>query len=86
MNKNFSPSWINTIDESMSKCMNEYTCPGLMYVRHKPWKFGNEYHDAGCADSDIIWQVDLQEGKDCPWKLGQKSMMKKGRQQAPYFD
>ena len=37
----------------MSKWVNKYTCPGFMYVPHKPWKFGNEYHDASCADSDF---------------------------------
>ena len=79
MNKNFSPSWINAIDESMSKWVNEYTCPGFMYVPRKPWKFGNEYHDAGCADSDIIWQVDLREGKDRPRELGQKEYDEKGK-------
>ena len=47
------------IDESMLKWLNEYTCPGFMCVPWKPWKFGNEYHDTGCAESDIIWQVDL---------------------------
>ena len=70
MLKNFSPSWINTIDESISKWINEFTCPGFMYVPCKPWPFGNEYHDAGCADSDVIWQVDLREGKDRPVQLG----------------
>ena len=40
---NFSPSWINCIDESMSKWVNEYTCPGFMFVPRKPWPFGNEY-------------------------------------------
>ena len=38
----------------------------------KPWPFGNEYHDAGCADSNIIWQVNLREGKDRPTDLGQE--------------
>ena len=70
MSKNFSPSWINTIDESISKWINEFTCPGFMYVPRKPWPFGNGYHDAGCADSDIIWQVDLREGKDRLVQLG----------------
>ena len=51
----FTPSWINAIDESMSKWLNEYTCPGFMCVPHKPWKFSNEYHDAGCTMSDVIW-------------------------------
>ena len=72
MANNFSPSWINCIDESMSKWVNEYTCPGFMFVPRKPWPFGNEYHDAGCAHSDIIWALDLREGKDCPTNLGNK--------------
>ena len=50
----FLPSCMNCIDESMRKCINEFTCPGLMFVPHKPWYFGNEYHDAGCVESDII--------------------------------
>ena len=53
--------------------------PGFMHVPCKPWKFGNEYHDAGCADSDIIWQVNLWEGKDHPWELGQKEYDEKGK-------
>ena len=61
MAENFLPSWINVIDESMSKWVNEYTCPGFMFVPRKPWPFGNKFHDAGCADSDIIWQVKLSE-------------------------
>ena len=83
MSKTFSPSWINTIDESISKWINEFTCPGFMYVPRKPWPFGNKYHDAGCADSDIIWQVDLREAKDRPVQLGGggKSMMTRVRQQ-----
>ena len=32
MANNFEPSWINCIDESMSKWVNEYTCPGFMFV------------------------------------------------------
>ena len=52
------------IDKSMSKRLNEYTCPGFMYVPTKLRKFGNEWHDAGCVDSNIIWQVELREGKD----------------------
>ena len=64
MATNFIPSWINAIDESMSKWINEYTCPGFMFVPRKPWAFGNEYHDARCCESDILWQVDLREGKD----------------------
>ena len=79
MGEMFIPSWINTIDESMSKWLNEYTCPGFMCVPRKPWRFGNEYHDAGCALSDIIWQVDLREGKDCLRHLGEKTHDEKGK-------
>ena len=69
MAMNFVPSWINCIDELMSKWLNKYTCPGFMFVPHKPWHFGNEYHDAGCADSNIIWSLELHEGKDRPPQL-----------------
>jgi hypothetical protein len=72
MNAHFVPSWINAIDESMSKWINQFTCPGFMYVPRKPWPFGNEYHDAGCCQSDVIWQVDLREGKDRPAQAGPK--------------
>ena len=43
-----------------------------MYIPRKPLPFGNEYHDASCANSDIIWALDLQEGKDHPTNLGNK--------------
>ena len=42
MGTDFSPSWINCIDKSMSKWVNEFTCPGFMYVPRKPWPFGND--------------------------------------------
>ena len=70
--ENFISSWINTIDESMSRWINEYTCPGYMYVPRMLWKFGNEYHNVGCALSDDIWQVDLREGTDHSAHLGKK--------------
>ena len=72
MAKMFLPSMMNCIDESMSKWVNEYTCSGFMFVPHKPWSFGNEYHDTGCAESDIIWAWELWEGKDCPPQLNNK--------------
>ena len=79
MGTQFSSAWINCIDKSMSKWVNEYTCPGFMYVPHKPWPFGNEYHNAGCADSDIIWAIDLREGKDRPANLGNKEFDDHGK-------
>ena len=74
MAENFIPSWINCIDESMLKWVNECTCPGFMFV-----PFGNEYHDAGCCDSDIVWAVDLREGKDQPPELSNKEHDEKGK-------
>ena len=72
MATNFVPSWINCIDESMSKWLNEYTCPWFMFIPCKPWPFGKEYHDAGYADSNIIWSLELCEGKDRPVQLNKK--------------
>ena len=34
--------------------------------------------NAGCADSDIIWQIELREGKDHPQHLGGKEHDEKG--------
>ena len=79
MEEEFLPSWINAIDESMSKWLNEFTCPGFMYVPRKPWPFGNEYQDAGCCLSNILWHVDLREGKDRPRHLGEKEHDNLGR-------
>ena len=50
-----------------------------MFVPRKPWSFGNEYHDACCASSDIIWAVDLHEGKGRPPELGQKEYDNQGK-------
>ena len=69
MDINFSPSWKNCLDESMSKWLNEYTCPGFIFVHRKPWPFGNGWHDIGCAVTNVIWQLEIREGKDQPRKL-----------------
>ena len=66
---NSSPSWKNCLDESMSKWLNKYTCPGFMFVPRKPWPFRNEWHDIGCADTNVIWQLEIREGKDQPQEL-----------------
>ena len=69
MDTNSSPSWKNCLDESMSKWLDEYTCPGFMFVPRKPWPFGNEWHDIGYADINVIWQLEIGEGKDQPHEL-----------------
>jgi hypothetical protein len=63
MENKFSPSWISVVDESMSKWLSEYTCPGWMVVPQKPHPFGNEYHTACCGKSGILWALELVEGR-----------------------
>ena len=35
MAENFTPSWTSCLDESMMKWLNQYTCPGFMFVPRK---------------------------------------------------
>ena len=69
MMEQFTPSWINCLDESMSTWINKYSCPGWMFVPQKPWPFGNEYHTVRCSLSGILWQMELVEGKDSPLEI-----------------
>jgi len=66
MEEQFEPSWISCLDESMSKWINQYTCPGFVFCPRKPWPFGNEYHTIACGESIILWRVEMVEGKDAP--------------------
>ena len=50
-----------------------------MFVLQKPWPYGNEYHDAGCADSNIIWALEHHEGKDHPTQLNNKEFDELGK-------
>ena len=67
--ENFILSWINTIDESISKWINEYTCPGyIMYpgscgslvmstttwVVHSAMSFGRPISVRGKIDLPIL--------------------------------
>ena len=69
MTEQFIPSWASCLDESMSRWMNRYSCPGWMFVPQKPWQFGNEYHTVCCSLSGILWQMELNEGKDSPSEI-----------------
>ncbi|KAL7524687.1 hypothetical protein ACHAXR_004709, partial [Thalassiosira sp. AJA248-18] len=66
---NYSPSWMNTLDESMNSWPDKH-CPGFMCVPRKPHPFGNEYHSIADGDQGrpIMWRIKLQEGKDRPKK------------------
>ncbi len=69
-NKNMDDEFVSgnyaCLDESMSKWVNKYTCPGFVVVPRKPWSLGNEYHSICCALSGIMFGIDLVEGKDQP--------------------
>jgi hypothetical protein len=65
----FSPAWAVCLDESMAKWLNEYA-PGWMAVGRKPRPFGNEYHTMACAQSHILFWIEMVEGKDRPPQLG----------------
>ena len=69
---NVVPGYMNWLDESMSIWTGKFTCPGLMFVAHEPWPFGNEYHTICCCTSGIMRGIDLVEGKDHPRALGQQ--------------
>jgi len=55
MDKKFTCSWVACIDESMSKWLSQYTCPGFMVVPHKPWPYGNKYHMIVCGELEILF-------------------------------
>jgi hypothetical protein len=67
--KNYHPSWLNCLDESMSSWLNKF-CPGFICVPWKPHLFGNEYHSIADGDDGkpIMWRVKIVEGKDRPKK------------------
>ena len=78
MVENFVPGYVNCLDESISIWTNKFTCPGFMFVPHKPWPFGNQYHTICCCTSSIMWGIDLVEGKDHPRALGQQEFNNMG--------
>lgn len=68
MTKAFGSFCASCLDESMSKWVSEFTCPGFMCVPRKLQPFGHQYHTICCAISRIMYQVELVEGKDEPSK------------------
>ncbi len=69
MDEIFIPSWVSCLDESMSSWHNKYTCPGFVYCPRKPHPFGNEFHDICCSECNIVYQIELVEGKDHPKEI-----------------
>ena len=65
----FTPSWLVCIDESMVPWTSEYTAPGWVSLPRKPHPLGNEYHTIACAETNIIFRVEIVEGRDHPPEL-----------------
>ena len=64
MDKKYTPAWVSYLDESMSKCLNEYTFPGVVCVPRNPWPFRNKYHTIACGLKRMLYRMDIVEGKD----------------------
>ena len=85
MTRNFSPSWKNCLDKSMSKWLNEFTCPGFMFVPCKPWSFGNEWHDMDVQTPTSFGNWKFMREKINPRKFP-KNMTTKVKQLAHSYD
>jgi hypothetical protein len=57
----FEPSSTVCLDESMSMWSTKSTCPGWQYVDRKPTSTGMEYHTISCAQSKILFHLELVE-------------------------
>ena len=79
MRNKFSPSWISCLDESMSKWVGKFTCPGFCCVPRKPWPLGNEYHTIACGTSGVLYSVEIVEGRDEPKEAPAKDFSELGK-------
>ena len=61
----FSPLWHVCLDESMVVFYNKYA-PGWIALKRKPHPLGNEYHTIACCDTNILFFMEIVEGKDQP--------------------
>ena len=64
--ENLTPSWISCIDESTMKWIKKITRHGSVFVRSKPWLFGNDSHTITCGMSGIFFGVNPIKGKYAP--------------------
>ena len=79
MRYKFSPSWISCLDESMSKWVGKFTCPGFCCVPCKPWPLRNEYHTISCGKSGILYAMEMVKGKDAPKEAPPKDYSSLGK-------
>ena len=62
--------WEICLGESMSIWHIIWKCTGLIFCPQKPHQFGNEYQNACCALSIILFVVESVEGKEHPRQSG----------------
>ena len=79
MKLKFFPSWITCLDESISKWVGKYSCPGFMCVPRKPWPLGDEYNTIACGTSGVIYQLEIVEGRDTPKRASPNEFNKMGK-------
>ena len=70
MNSIFLASWEICLDKSMSIWHIIWTCPVWIFCPRNPHKFGDEWHNACCELSGILFVVELVEGKAHPRQAG----------------
>jgi len=78
MKEVYVPSWVSCLDESMSIWMTKFTCPGWVFCPRKPHPFGNEYHSICDGLSNIMYAIEIVEGRDAPPQIGQREHEDKG--------
>ena len=47
--------WISCLDDFMSPCTIQWTCPGWIFSPRKPHPYGNEYHSICDVFSGIMF-------------------------------
>ena len=65
----FLCAWVIFLNKSMTIWHNKWMCPGWVFCPCKPHPFGNKYHTACCALLNIMFAIELVEGKDTPAQI-----------------
>ena len=72
----FIVGWLCCLDESMSKWLSMFACPGFVFCPQKPCPYGNKWHTIVCVLTSIIFFIELVEGKDRAKELGEQKYNK----------
>ena len=75
----FIPGRVSCLDEFISMWTSKWTCPGFMYILRKPHPMGNEYYSICCDVSEIMYRIELVEGKDEPTQRKKKKFSGDGK-------